>query len=379
MKLYQSKDQCCGCCSCVDVCPKNAITFEMDDKGFYYPKVDKKLCVSCGLCTSVCAFKTGKNDEKVYVQKALAVKHKEKQVHMSSSSGGVFSALSDEVINKGGVVFGAAFVSKDKIAHIRCESLPDRDRTKGSKYAQSDMQGVYNSIKKDLNDGKTVLFSGTPCQVAAVAKRFKDNRDQLILVDVICHGVPSPGIFAKHISFCEKLKGKKVKQYLFRGVGNGGRNNVQTIIYEDGEVDYDSKYIKIYFNLFNENKILRKSCFECPYACSDRKGDITIGDFWGIEKIAPDFADKNGVSAVLINTQRGEELFNTVSDKLDCIECTFDDIAKRNPNLKHPSSRPKFNKFQLMYKMFGYNGAVKGYYKNNFLTKIKHKIAKILK
>ena len=332
MKLYQSKSQCCGCSSCVDACPKKAISLKMDHMGFYYPQIDKTACVSCGLCTNVCAFKTCRQDEKKYIQKALAVKHRDKHVHESSSSGGIFSALSDGIINNDGVIYGAAFVSKNKIAHIRCESMLERDRTKGSKYAQSDMQGIYNSIKKDLKDGQTVLFSGTPCQVAAVARRFENYREHLILVDIICHGIPSPGIFEKHISFCEKIKGKKVKQYLFRGVSNGGRNNVQTIIYEDGEVDYDSKYIKIYFNLFNENKILRKSCFECPYACSDREGDITIGDFWGIEKIAPDFADKNGVSAVLINTQRGEDLFNKVSVNLDYIACTFDDIAKRNPN-----------------------------------------------
>ena len=381
MKLYQSKSQCCGCSSCVDACPKKAISLKMDNMGFYYPQIDKSACVSCGLCTNVCAFRTYKSEKTSYAQKALAVKHIDKHVHESSSSGGIFSALSDGIINNDGVIYGAAFVSKNKIAHIRCESMLERDRTKGSKYAQSDMQGIYNSIKKDLKDGKTVLFSGTPCQAAAVAKRFEDYRDHLFLVDIICHGIPSPGIFEKHISFCEKQKGKLVEQYLFRTPCQPGDSNtqVQAILFEDGEIDRTSKYVRIYFDLFLENKILRESCFDCPYACSDRESDITIGDFWGIEKIAPDFADKNGVSAVLINTQRGEDLFNKISANLDYIACTFDDIAKRNPNLMRPSARPRFNKFQLMYKVFGYNGAVRGYYKSNFLTNIKNKIARILK
>ena len=370
MKLFDEKIECCGCMACADMCPKQAISVKNDSHGFAYPFVQSDLCVNCGLCGKVCAFKHGQ-PVVAYDKKCYAVKNRSNETRMKSSSGGMYTALTDYVLEQHGVVYGAAYVSKDKVAHIRCETEEVRDRTRSAKYVQSDMRGIYLQVKNDLQQGKLVLFSGTPCQVAEARKVFQDYRGRLILVDLICHGVPSPMIFREHIRYCEEKTGKTVAEYQFRPKVGDGRNKRPAVKYTDGTVDAKSPYIDLYFQMFNENKNLRESCFDCPYSSQNRPGDITIGDFWGIKNLMPDFEDGYGISAVIVNSEQGAKVFQEIQSGLEVCESTYEDIAKRNPNLKRPSARPKRRTFWLKYRFLGWNRIVDGYQKNGLLKQIK--------
>jgi len=373
MRVYNTKKDCCGCMVCVDICPKGAISKKRDFFGFDYPVIDKTLCIQCGACTKVCAF-SEKKEPNTFEIRAYAVKNKNSEARMKSSSGGIYTALTDYVIEKGGVVYGAAFVSKSDVAHIRCEDVENRNRTRTSKYVQSDCEGIYNRIKQDLREGKIVLFSGTPCQVGAVKKMFGDCNGNLLLVDIICHGVPSPMLFNKHINYIEKKANKKVKEFVFRTKNGNGRNSDPSIIYEDGTADSESKYIGMFSALFNENKILRESCFNCNYASNTRQGDITIGDFWGVENSMPEFQDGFGVSAVIINSIVGKQLFENIKNDIEYKETSFKEIARKNPNLLKPSKRPKYPTFWIKYIFMGWNGIVESYQKKSLINKIKKRM-----
>lgn len=378
IKLYDKKSECCGCGACVDVCPKNAISMKEDHHGFNYPVINKELCIECGKCQKVCAFKD-KDSNADFAKAAYAVKIIDDNARMNSSSGGIYTAISDFILSKEGVVYGAAYTAADAVSHVRCKSVEERDRTRGSKYTQSDMTGVYTQIKKDLADGRYVLFTGTPCQTAAVRRMFKAHSEKLFLVDMICHGVPSPGLFKEHISYCEKKKNKKISEFVFRQKLGDGRNQTPAAIFDDNEQDDKSKYIRVYYDLFNEKKILRETCFVCPYASESRPGDITIGDFWGLMDTIHDFYDGNGVSAVIINTPKGRELFEKVSGVLDIRESNYEDISKHNPNLKRPTQRPKRSSFWLLYGLLGYSRCVRSYTENTIIRRLKTGLLKLLK
>lgn len=375
---YKSKCQCCGCMACIDICPKNAIDVITDRYGFDYPQIDNSKCVDCGLCKKVCPFvekpKIENFDKNVYAAKSI-----DDSVRMTSSSGGIYSLLSDEVLIHGGTVYGAAYTSKDTVSHIRCANTEERDKTKSSKYVQSNMLGVYKQIRGDLDDGRIVLFSGTPCQTAAVRKFCGVNAENLLTVDVVCHGVPSPKLFKEHIEFCERQTNKTLKQFNFRLKTGDGRNQNRYAVYDDGSIDKKKKYLDVYFNLFNENKILRECCFSCPYACEERVSDITLGDYWGIKDIMPDFTDGYGVSAVIVNSEKGKKLLKSVENYAIFNESNYTDVSKRNPNLKRPSTPPKRNSVWFKYKIMGYRRLAEGYCKDGLVKKLKIKIAKFIK
>lgn len=357
MKLFNERKDCSGCMACVDMCPKRAITERYDKKGFLYPYIRRNLCVNCGLCSKLCAFKQTEC-ESSYDKKCYAAKNKSDEIRMLSSSGGVYSALTDYVLSQHGVVYGAAYVSKDKIAHIRCESAEVRNKTRSAKYVQSDMRGVYTQIHEDLKNGRMVCFSGTPCQVASVARVFKQYRNNLLLIDLICHGVASPKIFSQHINYCEKKTGKVVNEFRFRTKIGDGRNQSPSIEYEDGTIDLKSKYIGFYSHLFLENKILRESCYNCPYSSELRPGDLTIGDYWGVKNHFPNFDDGNGVSAIIVNSELGQLYLQKILNALDVVPSTYNNIAKRNPNLKYPSVKPKYRTFWMKYGILGWDKIV---------------------
>ncbi len=375
MDLFKSKEECCGCMACVDACPKNAISVKRDSHGFDYPYIDRSRCVKCGKCKSTCALKKPLAFAE-FDKKCFAVKSKNEEERKKSSSGGIYPVLSDYVLGVGGVVYGAAYTTADRVVHLRCENKKDRDRTRQTKYVQSNLCGVYKQIENDLQKGVKVLFSGTPCQVSAVKNMFPQYRKQLILIDIICHGVPSPGIFSEHIDYCSNKGKENVEEYIFRNKIGDGRNQHPGIRFADGRYDDKSKHIGFYPQMFLENKLMRESCFVCPYASEKRISDITIGDFWGIKNVFPDFDDGYGVSAVVINSPQGQKLFDTVKDKLFVEESTFEDISQRNPNLKKPSTKPKHMTFWIRYSLFGWNRIVNSYTRNGLIKRLKRFITK---
>ena len=343
---YIKEQSCCGCTACYAVCPTGAISMVENEEGFLFPHIDEEKCVNCGLCKKCCAFNSyedNNNNPVIY-----GAKNKNIDTRMQSRSGGVFTALTDYVLENSGVVYGVALDEEFLAYHRRVTTKEDRDSLRGSKYIQSRMEDSLKNVKKDLLDGKKVLFSGTACQLAAV-KRYLNNIDcsNLLLVDIVCHGVPSPKIWKDYIQYFEAKYNGKVTSINFRNKQKyGWEGSMQSVTINGTE--YDSN---LFSDLFNSGVIERKSCFKCPYKSMHRESDITLGDFWGINNVKPEFNDHKGVSLILCNTDKGREFFTKVTGSLDVFEtvaekCKQQALSKAND---YPADRDKFWKRYLMH------------------------------
>lgn len=377
MELLEKKDNCCGCEACSAVCPYNAITMKTNDEGFLYPEINNEICVDCGLCKKVCAFKaTLENKESTCnnFKNLYAVKHKDLDTRMNSRSGGVFTAISDKVLEDGGLVYGAAFSENLDVLHIRAENKTTRNQMRGSKYVQSKTdKEIYKEVEKDLKTGKKVLYSGTSCQVAALKAFLNKNYENLITIDVVCHGVPSPKVYKDYLNFWEKRTKKKITSIDFRNKKSyGWAGHIETII--AGKKRINSC---IWTTLFYQHNILRPSCYVCPYKGLAHPGDITIADYWGIDNALPGFSDNKGVSLVLINTEKGRKYFDDASYMIDAVETNIEK-SMQTP-LKEPFKIPQNREeFWDDYKNFGFGFVVKKYAKNHRVWKVKYIIKKIL-
>lgn len=240
------------------------------------------------------------------------VKHKNMQIRLASRSGGVFTALSDAWLSRGGVIYGCVLDENLKACHVRASSPAERDCMRGSKYVQSDMGRCFSEIKKDLNAGKYVLFSGTSCQVAGLRAFLGERQDKLLCIDIVCHGVPSPLVWSDYLNYWRNKTGKEIVSVDFRNKKKyGWASHIETIALPDKKID-----TRIFTELFYQHRILRPSCYQCPYKSLNHPGDITIADAWGVQKANPDFDDNKGVSLIMVNTSLGEDVLRYV--KRDC-------------------------------------------------------------
>lgn len=333
MIKVENKAECCGCTACASICPTNAISMQPDVLGFLYPVAVPDKCINCGLCDKVCAFnddysKRGNLEQPL----AFAVRHKNISEVERSRSGAVFVAVSDYILENGGTVYGAAFAEGFSVVHKRATTKEQRDEFRGSKYVQSNLEGLFLQVKSDLRSGIKVLFSGTPCQTAAlnsfVGERLREN---LFLVDIICHGVPAPYVWRDYLSFLESKKGRRIEAVDFRDKQLFGWSaHRETYRYEGDEGKStvgSSFYNTLYF---------RESCAKCKYTNLQRPSDITIGDFWGWEKTDRNMnADNKGVSLVLCNSEKGYDLFSGVKENLIFVPALLDNILQ--PNLMRPT------------------------------------------
>lgn len=268
---------------------------------------------------------------------AYAVKHKDNNTRMQSRSGGIFSAVSDLIINDNGVVYGCVLDENLQAVHIRAEKKEDRDRMRGSKYVQSRLSNTFLSIKEDLNSDRYVLFSGTSCQVAGLKSFLGKEYDKLICIDILCHSVPSPLVYEKYIKWQEKRNKAKCIGFDFRNKGKyGWKAHMETLTLQDKSgktFEIDSNVFK---TLFFSGQCVRPSCYKCKYKSITHPSDITIGDFWGIDNNYSDFNDDKGVSLVLVNSQKGQDFFNRTKENIDFIECKIDECIQ--PVLEHPTA-----------------------------------------
>lgn len=348
IELFDDKNKCCACGSCINICPKNAIKLEADETGFYYPQIDDQLCIDCGQCKKICAYQNDLVDMNV-PRKAYAAQTKNTDPK-KSASGGVFASIATNFIKANGVVYGAALEERDgKLSCFitKAQSLKELGKLLGSKYIHANMGNVYKSIKNDLSQGKRVLFSGTPCMVAALKAFLKNDYQNLFLIDIICHGVPEETWFQKYIETIEKRGNVKIFKYIFRDKKNGwglhGRYD-----YIDKNNSKHKKYFltreSSYYYYFLTGSIYRSNCYTCKYACQQRVGDITIGDYWGIEQEhseelkSSNYDLSKGNSCLLVNTLNGEILLDQFGRDLATITSTFKKIAKHNEQLNKPSS-----------------------------------------
>lgn len=369
MELFENKTNCCGCTACMNICPKKAITMQEDNEGFLYPVIDEKKCIQCGLCEKVCAFQNGSSiSERLDQICVYAAKNKSDDLRLKSSSGGMFLTISDYILENKGVIYGVAFDKNLKAQHIRAEKEVDRNRCLGSKYSQSELNDIFKLVKQDLEKGKLVLFTGTPCQVAGLNSFLSNtNRDNLILVDIVCHGTPSPKLFQEYIHYMEKKRKSKVKEFYHRAKDFGWRVHNEKVVYENNKSDNKSNLSQAWKYIFFSHFALRSACYNCPYTNTKRISDITIADFWGIEKFAPEFADKKGVSLVITNTKKGSEIFENIKENIKYIERNIEEAKEKNPNLVKPTECPdNREKFWEEYEQNGIEYILKKYGRYNF-------------
>lgn len=337
-KLYTKKEDCCGCGACVNICPQNSISLKPDENGFLFPTVDMTNCIDCDLCRKVCAFQNEISSVRKPIKTYVAI-HKNRNILLQSSSGGAFSALADIVLAKDGVIYGCAWNENLETEHVCISSAKDLHKLRGSKYVQSNIGKSFRNAKVYLTNGKLVLFSGTPCQIAGLKAYLGKEYDNLITVDLVCHGVPSAAFFKEYISHYEdRIKGK-IQKYSFRESGCCEGK----IVYIKGQALRKKRThwrTDSFYEGFMNAKIYRESCYFCKYASDNRQGDFTLGDYWGVEKYHPEICNSNGVSLLLINTNKGLAYIDELENRLSLTESLFDNAKSENAQLQYPVTMP---------------------------------------
>lgn len=327
---------CTGCAACVAACGMKAIAMEANERGFLHPQIDMSRCVSCHACESICPQNKQIAGREGKVFAALA---RNDGLRETSSSGGVFYLLARWVLRNHGVVFGAAYDERMVVKHIAVCSEEGLVRLQGSKYVQSQVGNTYLETRSLLENGKQVLYSGTPCQIAGLRAFLKKDYDRLLAVDILCHGVPSPEVFRLYVDNLQQKHGKRVVDVRFRSKNLGWKNYCTQVLFEDGSSSTELK--DTYMDGFLKNTYLRESCYQCLYAKAERVGDITLGDFWGYQETAPEHIedDNRGISLVMVNTESGAHAFNHIKRQLAVAPRKLEEAEKGNPILKKSASK----------------------------------------
>lgn len=354
MKLFTDKKDCCGCGACKDICHINAIQMIQDAEGFFYPCIDNHICVNCGECAEVCPIKSP--DIRSCDRRYFGAQAKKESFRYSGSSGGIFPVIADYILSGQGVVYGAGYDSSMKVVHREVHDAVRLEQIKKTKYVQSDMTGIYRNIERRLKENRPVLFCGTPCQAYALRLFLKRPYEQLIIMDLVCYGVPSPGIWRDYVTYLEHKHNGKMTEFFFRDKRN--RDNGHTCSYIIDGVEYaGSLYQNVYCRMYFTNHILRPTCHNCKFCTVKRDSDITIGDFWGIERIKPDIDDGMGTSLVILHTDRGKAIWDSVKQNINWFECRHEDIFQ--PRLSGPTEASENRqKFMQLYKEMSFEDLI---------------------
>lgn len=345
---HHRKEDCCGCMACSKICARSAIRMRQDKKGFYYPVVDSAKCVDCGLCRRVCPM------EQSYVGQdadpdTYAARNRDRQTLANSSSGAVFTLLAQWALGRGGVVYGVEFDEAFRVRHGRAETMEEAEKFRTSKYVESDLSQVYETLAKDLRDGRVVLATGTPCQISAIQNFLREkgvNTDRLYTCDNICHGVPSRRIWNDYLEILKRNyinAGDEIVAINMRSKKLSWENRDMEIRLREGSLDEVTD--KFSFNRIYQSLCAnRSSCFNCRYTSYKRPGDLTHGDFWKAETAGIPFDIKDGVNTVLVNTEKGRRLFEALKENADTYRVTKE--ACWQPHLEYsakaPANRRKF-------------------------------------
>lgn len=334
---------CYGCNACFSACPLEAIRMEADAKGFFIPVVDEKKCISCGKCKNVCPANKEHNN-KVNIQHVYSAWASDRQIRQKSSSGGAFSLLAEVILNNSdeSCVFGAGFDKNWKVVHKGIRHTDEIPKIRGSKYVQSNIGNTHKEVKKELDAEHEVLFAGTPCQVAGLLSYLDREYSNLYTVDILCHGVPSPGIFEKYLDYIKRRNSNNITDINFRYKKPSWSIFSMSISFSDHKAYIASKYKDPYLIGFLSDLYLRDCCHACKYASSHRVGDITIADFWGYQSYEKESKnDQKGASMVAVNTDKGKLLFDRIKTWGYWKEQTLEYAQKRNPGFKKPYEKNK--------------------------------------
>lgn len=374
--LIKTKSECCGCGACSVACPVGCITMQQDNEGFLYPVVDESKCIKCKKCVSACPSLTKLDYNEA--QQSYASYCKNDLTRQNSSSGGLFTVLAEYVLNNGGVVCGAAFDENWCVEHIIVDDVAHLPKLQTSKYLQSKIHTVLAEIKSQLESDRIVLFSGTPCQINALATYLNKDYDNLYLVDIICHGAPSPMVWQKYLASRDK---DKIQSVNFRDKSYGWAKFATKIDYDNGQ--YLCRFKDdLYMTLFLRNLILRPSCYSCFSKDPNKLADVTLGDFWGIDNVLPQLNDDKGISAIIVNSNKGAHLFDNIKDHLIFEQVSFEDIAKGNSALVSSVAKPQRRDAcmaELASKQnINFEKTVKKYTTPTFASRVKGKIKRMI-
>ena len=369
IRITDKKD-CCGCHACASACARHSITMQEDNEGFLYPVVDTSTCTDCGLCEKVCPIINQDAPRKPL--KVYAAKNRDEEIRRQSSSGGIFTPLAETVIRDGGVVFGAKFNKEWNVIHAWTDTIEGIADFRGSKYVQSTIGDTYREAREFLKQGRKVLFSGTPCQIAGLRKYLRKEYDNLLTVDVVCHGVPSPLVWRKYleetrenlraerdagkntvssslmdlpvitgISFRDKTHGWKKFGFRLRYAASEAAGNSVPISAKDKENTFQQSFPEnVFMKGFLKNLYLRPSCYACAARSGKSRSDISIADFWGVQNYYPEFDDDKGIGLVLVNTEKGRKVYEQTN--ADSIESTYEQGLNHNPCLEHSVAMTKY-------------------------------------
>lgn len=337
--IITEKENCTGCSACKSVCPVDAITMIEDLDGFLVPIIDDDVCIKCEKCIRVCPANKGrKSKELSKFPITYAAINKETECLKVSSSGGIFPVIASKILGNNGVVFGCAWSRQLKAEHIFIEDHHDLIKLQGSKYVQSYIGNSYIKAKELLDSGREVLFTGTPCQIAGLNSFLNKEYDNLITIDLICHGVPSQAFFDGYLNVLSKSSKLKVVDFKFRDKKYGTRF-IGKVEFENHKIKKINPASSYYYNYFLKGYIYRESCYTCPYACAQREGDFTLGDYWGIERYHPKFESREGTSVILVNTQKAQFVLKAIKEKLELIPSDFKKASANNGQLKKPTRK----------------------------------------
>lgn len=361
---------CTLCGACRNVCPVEAISMRIEHLDQVYPAIDTQKCIGCDRCERACPVLGPKSCPSNGFPIAYATRSRDEEVRQRSTSGGIFYELASRVLEEGGLVCGAVFDEHFHVHHILSNSRNDLARMMGSKYAQSDMGYCYREIKKALGEGVTVLFSGCPCQVAGLRSFLGRDDPHLILVELVCHGIPSDRLLQVYISLREEQYGARLTKLEFRNKDLGWHRSAVKMEFANGKVYREIGAYDPYGKGFYGNMTLKESCYDCPFRNFSAGGDIILGDFWGAETALPDLDDNKGLSAVLACTPRGQEQLQRLPITL--YPCDIDTIIRYNPSLIH-SARPHPERaaFYAHANAEGYPSAIRKYLREGPLSRFK--------
>ena len=389
MQLYEYKKDCCGCTACMNICQISAIQMISDEYGFAYPRIEADKCIECGFCVKACPLKNKENLVDPIFTKVAVTSHTDV---LQSASGGAFASFAKSFINDGGIVYGCSMeVMEGKLTprHIGVEDMEGLLKLYGSKYVQSQMGNIYHAVRQKLNTGRLVLFSGTPCQVDGLHHFLKKDYNNLLTIDIICHGTPGIKLFQDYITVLERRLGGKVVDFKFRDKTYGWGYTGKVSYEKHGRIKSKRIFDKesSYYTLFLKSYIYRDSCYYCKYAGKKRASDITIGDYWDIEKVHPELVEcgkvdpQRGVSCLLVNTNKGKEFLVKYRQGFLLFDSSFEKAATGNEQLCKPTKMDNNRDLVFnIYKTEGYDGIERWYRKQQglkeYFRRIKRRIPK---
>lgn len=372
-KEIKDKKDCMGCYACTSICPKNCISMMDDEEGFWYPVVDYNKCIKCNKCVNVCPIinKTKMENEPV----AYACINKDESIRIESSSGGVFTLIAEQVIAEGGIVIGAEFNIDFDVEHNSVERVENLERLRGSKYVQSRIGSMYVQVGDFLNQGKKVLFTGTPCQIGGLKSYLGQPYENLYCVDIVCHGVPSPAIWKKYVDFREKEASSPTQRIAFRQKYEGWKRYSVSFLFKN-----NTEYRKIlnedlYMKAFLKDLCLRPSCYNCEFKTLNRQSDITLADFWGIQNMLPEMDDDKGTSLIFVNSKTGQDVFNSISGDMKFKKVNINEAVKYNSAaIKSVKYNPKRDGFMAEKDSLPFDKLVAKYCNEPLQIRIKNKV-----